>query len=388
MSANMSSQFVPNILIVDDIAANVELLFAVLEKQNYRLRSALSGELALRAVHEEAPDLILLDIVMPGMNGFELCQLLKEDNKLRDIPVIFLSALSEPIDKVKAFGIGGVDYITKPFQFEEVQARVKTHLELLRQKRQLQENYDNLSELEKMRDSMTHVIIHDLRAPLTNIYSILQIIVENEDKTLSENNIQDIEEAMRAAKRAIQIVSDVLDTSKMEGGQLRLKLTQCDLNVILEECISGMKPLFEGREIRVIPPKGSVTVMADREMIFRVVQNLLANAVKFTLNSGLIRLGVMPAGKRVRVCVQDNGPGIASDNIKGVFEKYGQEELRFLKQRYSTGLGLTFCKLVVEAHGGCIGVDSEEDKGSSFWFELPVNGPPQRKLEERYPSKG
>jgi len=385
----VSQQDVPNILIVDDIPANQELLFAVLEKNQYRLRSAVSGELALKAVNEEPPDLILLDIIMPEMNGYEVCRRLKEDVNLKDIPVIFLSALNEPMDKAKAFGAGGVDYITKPFQFEEVQARVKTHLALYRQKRRLQENYDKLRELEKLRDGMTHMIVNDLRAPLTGIYGILQIVSENDKKTLSEDNVRDIAEAMKAAKQTIQLVSDVLDTNKMENGQMMLKPAQCDLNRILEECVSGMKPLFEGREIRFVPPESPVTVLADREILIRVIQNLLSNAIKFTLrDGGFIRLAIEPDGHRVRVRVDDNGQGVEPENRQKIFEKFGQEELRFSRQRYSSGMGLSFCKLMVEAHGGSIGVEGKKDaaSGSSFWFELPVNGPVTRKPEACQPA--
>jgi two-component system sensor histidine kinase/response regulator len=376
MNVPISSQNPPTVLIVDDTPANLELLSRMLERRGYKMRAAVSGQLALQAARNDPPDLILLDINMPEMNGYEVCAKLKSDEKLKDIPVIFLSALSETTDKVKAFGAGGVDYITKPFQFEEVEARVETHLELRRQKRQLQENYDKLRELEKLRDSLVHMIIHDLRSPLTGIYSYLELIRRTEKNTLSADAVCYIAEAMKAVTQMIQIVSDVLDTSKMEEGQMKLKVAECDLSRMLEEGISGLKSLFEGREIRFAPPKSPVTVLADSEIISRVIQNLLANAIKFTpKGGGLIRLDIEPAGDRVRVSVEDNGLGIAPEYRQKVFEKFGQVELRAGYQRNSTGLGLTFCKLAVEAHGGRIGVDSEEGKGSSFWFELPVNGP-------------
>lgn len=159
---------------------------------------------------------------------------------------------------------------------------------------------------------------------------------------------------------------------------MKLKPAECDLGLLLEEGVSGLKSLIEGREVSFTPPESPVTVVADSEIISRVVQNLLANAIKFTPDGGLIRLGIEPAGELVRVSVIDNGPGIAPEYRKKIFEKFGQVESRAGRQRNSTGLGLTFCKLAVEAHGGNIGVDGEEGKGSSFWFELPVNGPRPR----------
>ncbi|OGV58520.1 MAG: hypothetical protein A2X49_13070 [Lentisphaerae bacterium GWF2_52_8] len=364
----------PSVLMVDDTPANLELLSGMLKGRGYKVRAAVSGELALRAIRNNPPDLILLDITMPEMNGYEVCEKLKSDEKLKDIPVIFLSALSETMDKVKAFGAGGVDYITKPFQFEEVEARVETHLELRRQKRQLQENYDKLRELEKLRDNLVNMIIHDIRSPLAAIYGYLELLGENAGKTLSADSVRYSAEAMKAAKQIVQMVSDVLDTSKMEEGQMKLKLVECDLSRMLEEGILGLKSLFEGRVVRFKPGKIPVKVLADREIIFRVIQNLLANAIKFTPKTGgLILLDIKPAGGRVRVSLKDNGPGIAPEYRQKIFEKFGQAGAGI--KRYSTGLGLTFCKLAVEAHGGGIGVDSEEGKGSTFWFELPEKGP-------------
>lgn len=377
MKEPINSRTAPTVLMVDDTPANLALLSAMMKGLGYQVHAAVSGELALQAARNDPPDLILLDINMPEMDGYEVCDELKSDERLKEIPVIFLSALTETIDKVRAFGVGGVDYITKPFQFEEVEARVKTHLELCRKKRQLQENYDKLDKLEKLRDSLVHMIIHDLRSPLMVIGSYLEFIKKDKSNILSPDSVNDIEEALKASDMMTEIVSDVLDTSKLEEGKMKLNLTECDLTRMLEEGSSGLKSLFRGREIRLVPVKSPATVLADREIVYRVLQNLLANALKFTPDGGLILLSIEPAGERVRVSVKDNGPGIAPEYREKIFEKFGQVEIRAGHQRYSTGLGLTFCKLAVEAHGGRIGVDSEEGKGSSFWFELPVNGPAQ-----------
>jgi len=368
----------PSVLMVDDTPANLELLSVMLKGRGYKVRAAVSGKLALQAARNDPPDLILLDISMPEMDGYEVCAKLKSEERLKDIPIIFLSALTETMDKVKAFGAGGVDYIIKPFQFEEVEARVEAHLELRRQKFLLQENYNRLRELEKKRDDLVNMIIHDLRTPLTIIAGYNELIAEDRKNILSGESAGYISENKKAVKQMIQIVSDVLDTSKMEEGQMKLKLGKCDLGGILEEAISGMESLLEGRKIRFTPPVSPVLVRADGELVFRVIQNLLGNALKYTPDgSGLIQLKLRPAGDRVRVIVSDNGPGIAPEHRQRIFEKFGQVGIREDHKRYSTGLGLTFCKLAVEAHGGSIGVDGEAGKGSSFWFELPVNGPGQ-----------
>ena len=239
MNDLIRAEIPPSILMVDDTPANLELLTVMLKVRGYKVRAAISGKLALQAARNAPPDLILLDINMPVMNGYEVCAELKSDEKLKDIPVIFLSALSETMDKVKAFGAGGVDYITKPFQFEEVEARVETHLELRRQKRRLQENLDDLHALEKTRDSLVHMIIHDLRSPLTGIHGFLELIREDEKKDLPKKLSHFIEEALKAAKQMIGIVNDVLDASKMEEGKMNLSPADCDLSRLMETAIGG-----------------------------------------------------------------------------------------------------------------------------------------------------
>lgn len=375
MNEQIFSENPASVLMVDDTPANLELLTGMLKVRGYRVRAAISGKLALQAARNDPPDLILLDVNMPDMNGYEVCEKLKSEEKLKNIPVIFLSALSDTIDKVKAFGAGGVDYITKPFQFEEVEARVETHLELRRRSLLLQEAYNKLSELEKLRDSLVHMIVHDLRSPLTGIFAYLELIGESKKNPLSAEQTANVEEAKKTARQMIRIVSDVLDVSKMEGGQMKLSLAECDLTGAVEECLRGFKALSRNRKIQFTHPGRPVAARADSEIIRRVVQNLLGNALKFTHDDGRIQIAVSPAGEKARVSVHDDGPGIPPEYRQKIFEKFAQVELPAGRQKFSTGLGLTFCKLAVEAHGGAIGVDSEEGKGSTFWFELPAGGP-------------
>ncbi len=209
-------QNAPNILVVDDTPANLELLSGMLKGRGYKVRAAVSGKLALQAARNDPPDLILLDINMPEMNGYEVCAELKSDDKLKDIPVIFLSALTETMDKVKAFGIGGVDYITKPFQFEEVEARVETHLELRRQKSRLQESYNELGELKKLRDNLVNLLIHDLRPPLTSICDQLELVKEKERTAMSADSAGRLAETVKTAKQLLQMVGTVLDKGRLE----------------------------------------------------------------------------------------------------------------------------------------------------------------------------
>ena len=364
-----------NVLVVDDTSANLRLLSGMLKDEGYLVRPVPSGKLALRAAESSSPDLILLDINMPEMDGYEVCQRLKADDGLRDIPVIFISALSETMDKVKAFSVGGVDYVTKPFQFEEVQARVETHLALRRKERQLQESYDQLRQLEELRDNLVGMIVHDLRSPLTGMYGYVELLQTFEAENLSDKGSKYLQQVSDSTDTLIEMVSSLLDVSRMESGEMPLNPESCDLAAIAGDVVEKLGGLRGGRELSLESPDAGATVTCDAELIRRTVQNLVGNSLKFTPADGSVRVRIEPAGEHVRVAVIDTGPGIPAEYRDRIFEKFGQVELREHRQKRSTGLGLAFCKLAVEAHGGEIGVDSEVGKGSTFWFELPTSPP-------------
>ena len=372
MNKPASSQKPPNILMVDDTPANLILLSDMLKGRGYTVRAAVSGKLALLAARSTPPDLILLDISMPEMNGYEVCRHLKEDERLKDIPVVFLSALNETLDIVNAFAVGGVDYIAKPFQLAEVEARVDTHLELRRQKRHLQDALDELREVEALRDSLVHMIVHDLRSPLTGIYAYLELIKETAAGALTAKLRVYVDDALNSTRQMIGIVSDILDTSRLEAGQLKPALEYFELEGAVDESIAGLAALSGTRKIRFVRSERPAIVRADKGLVLRVIQNLLANALKFTPADGVIGVSVTDAGDSLRLSFSDNGPGIAPEYRERIFKKFAQVELPAGRQKDSSGLGLAFCRLAVEAHGGRIGVESEEGKGSTFWFELPA----------------
>lgn len=375
MAAITMQPRVPSIMIVDDTPANLRLLTEMLKARGYKVRPVASGGFALQAARHDPPDLILLDILMPEMNGYEVCACLKADEQLAMIPVIFISALDETIDKVKAFTAGGVDYVTKPFQFEEVEARVATHLELRRQKHLLQENCDRLRELEVLRDDLVHMIVHDMRTPLTAISGFLQTLVMVEGDKLSAEGRECVDTALASTRQLVEMVSSLLDISKMEAGEMTLHLTLCDMRAIAREALVKVDSLKGERHLALLGSDEPVTVLADTALIARVVQNLLGNALKFTPDDGRITVSIETSAESIRALVQDTGPGIPAQYRERIFEKFFQVEKRSNTVRNSTGFGLAFCKLAVEAHGGRIGVDSEEGRGSTFWFTLPREHP-------------
>lgn len=364
-----------DILIVDDTHANLQLLGGMLKDRGHKVRPAPSGKMALQAALQSPPDLILLDIDMPEMNGYEVCAQLKRQDQTREIPVIFISALSETIDKVMAFGVGGVDYITKPFQFEEVDARVAAHLKLRRLQfdlatanEELRRSNEDLRRLQQLRDNLTHMIVHDLRSPLTGVLGAFDM-VEFEEKSLCSNSRKMLDLGRSAGRQILGMINSLLDISKIEAGELQPRCAQCDLVAAVREAVHLLGGLEGKRAISIESLEEPVLLAFDRELVIRLVQNLIGNAVKFTGPTGTIRITIAPGAGVVRVSVTDDGPGIAPEYHQRIFEKFGQVHTG--EARVGTGLGLTFCKLVAEVHGGRIGVVSEVGKGSTFWFELP-----------------
>jgi signal transduction histidine kinase len=363
-----------SILMVDDNPVNLQVLTSMLKQSGWRPRPVTSGRLGLQAARNEPPDLVLLDVNMPEMNGYEVCEALKADARLADIPVIFVSALGETMDKMRGFAVGGVDYVTKPFQLDEVRARVAAHLELRRQRRELQSSYDKLRESERLRDSLVHMIVHDLRSPLAAISAYLELFGEEAKEKLGAETQEDVASAMHATRNMIRMINGILDVSKMEAQMMKLDLRECDLVQVVGQNLHDLESLVGARRLAFERPAEPARVLADQEIVARIVQNFLANALRFTPADGEIRVGIVVEAEHVRVFVADTGPGIAPDFHRSIFDKFVQAGASALPRNLSTGLGLAFCKMAVEAHGGRIGVDSEPGKGSTFWFTLQRRG--------------
>lgn len=360
-----------NLLIVDDTPASLKLLAGMLKDAGYTVRPVTSGKLALDVAAAEPPDLILLDITMPEMDGYTVCERLKETPALKKVPVLFISALTETFEKVKAFEKGGVDFVTKPFQFEEVRARVETHLTLRRLQLDLERRYQELQQLQDLRDNLTHMIVHDLRSPLTAISGYLTLLKMGATE-LTDDHKRFVEKAGIGVSTLVEMISSLLDVNRFESGEMPLDKKICDLRSIAQEAIQSIEGLTIGRNVSQETSTSSVETLCDRDIIRRVVANLLGNALKFTPSEGTITVATTTRDGKARVEVRDTGYGIAPEHQGRIFDKFGQVHAKKERKTYSTGLGLTFCKLAVETHGGNIGVTSEVDKGSTFWFELPA----------------
>jgi signal transduction histidine kinase len=355
----------------------------LLAPQNYNLREAINGEEALRRIAEEPPDMVLLDVMMPKINGFEVCRRLKQDEKTKTIPVILVTALSEKQHRVQALEAGADDFISKPVDQTELTVRVKSLLriksyqdEISDKLREIAAKNERLLELEKVRDGLSHMIVHDLRNPLTAISTYLQLSALDAEN-LSEPQQERVDRCLFFCQELERMIQNLLDISKMEEGKMQLNREAVDLPEMIGEALKRFTPRVEERKIVLsFSGNGDIPKVAlDRSILKRVITNLVDNAIRYTPKGGTIAVSLDSAPWEEVLClvVKDSGSGFPPEYHQKIFDKFEQVRLKKDGDRAgSSGLGLTFCKLAVEAHGGKIWVESEGlGKGCTFLIQLP-----------------
>jgi signal transduction histidine kinase len=358
------------VLIVDDTIDTLRLLSDLLSEQGYDVRAVTNGRQAIQAVERDPPDLILLDIGLPEVDGYEVCRHLRASERSHDVPVIFITALTDTVDKVQAFEAGGVDYVTKPFQVEEVLARVKAHVALRRARAELADSLTRLRTLEHLRDEMVRMVIHDMRSPLASLLMDLRFLAGSA-KALSEDGQAALQSALKAVRELTAMASDVLDVSRLEAGSMPIERAVWDLTRMAREVCSVLETAGIERAVDV-ESAGAAEVTCDGALVRRVMENFVGNGIRYSPASTRVRISIASGNGAVRVAVHDQGAGVAPEDREKIFEKLGSLEDRRESSYHSVGLSLPFCKLAIEAHGGAIGVDSGVPAGCTFWFELPA----------------
>ncbi len=381
MSSLEFSENKGNILVVDDTLANLKVLTSLLESAGYKVRGAPNGKSALMICEKRPPELVLLDIRMPEMDGYEVCRKLQEEEKTKDIPVIFISALDAPDDKVKGFKAGGVDYITKPFQQTEVLARVRTHLQLqhtqLSLKRhsvELEAANQRLKELDQLKSMFIASMSHELRTPLNSIIGFSGILLQGIVGELNDEQKNSLERIHRSGNHLLGLISDVIDISKIEAGRIDTFFEQFPLKELVDESIDCIRPLAEAKGLKLIVNADSWPLMySDRKRLLQCLLNYLSNAVKFSVQ-GKITVSVGVKADNVEIKVSDQGIGIAKDDIPKLFEAFERLDTHLRVKAGGTGLGLYLTKKIAKQllHGH-VEVESQLGYGSDFTLLVPVN---------------
>jgi len=387
------------VLIVDDEAEDRELLRELLDKEGYLVLEAKSGEEALRLAMEASPRLILLDVMMPGPDGYEVCRRLRAEPRTRFIPVVMVTAHGDFEHRLLGIEAGADEFLLKPVNLLELTARVRSLLELRAYHDDLEESHRRLKESEELREKLTSLIIHDLNGPLSTMLFNVSVVLADHEGKLGDREKAFLQRARQSGEQLAQMVRNLLDISRMEEGKLLLNKEPLQVGDLIRESLAEVREQVKGRGILLdadLPP-ALPSLQGDRELLGRVLSNLLWNALDYTPQGGSIRVALRrvrrsrfkvrhqevqsstpdpgsrtPGDEFVEISVQDTGVGIPKAYQEKIFEKFAQIGVRVDKGRRGTGLGLTFCKLAVEAHGGTIGVESQEGRGSTFVFTLPL----------------
>ena len=359
------------VMIVDDVPDNLDILVDLLGGE-FNVSVATDGESALQHIAAHPPDIILLDIMMPVMDGFEMCRKLKEDVDLRDIPVIFVSAMDESVNKITGLELGGVDYITKPYDPQEVLARTRTHLVLRKLFVENEAARRTAIAAGRSKTAFLSAMSNQLRSPLNAILGFTDILRDGDFGEINGKQAEYLERIERDALQLLDLVNNILDTANIDAGDVELYVERFDLGGVIEAVTTSLRPAFRRKRISLeIDGEAYLgDVVGDRKKYLQILSNLLSNAAKFTGEDGDVRIRTERLSNGdVRLTVVDTGIGIRADRLDRLFSEFTLEGGK--QDTAHVGFGLHLAKRLAELHGGRIGVRSEFGVGSEFWVQLP-----------------
>ena len=361
------------LLVVDDVQTNVLLLKALLGKEGYGILVANNGQEALEVIRNENPDLILLDVMMPGMDGFEVAERLKSEEFRCEIPIIFLTALDDTQSIVNGFKLGVGDFISKPFRKEELMVRIKHQLSLVAARRIIEEKNEELRKTIAGRDKMYSVIAHDLRSPMASMKMLLNTIMMSVEKDKIDPDIFDmLEMSNKTSEEVFSLLDNLLKWTKSQLGKLTVIPQKLDISGLADGVVEVMNSVAEVKHIKLIrTDHESFFVYVDIEMIKSILRNLISNAVKFSNPDSEIKVGIKAEDGKVIVSVTDSGKGIKKEDQHKLLKDSPHFTTYGTNSEEGSGLGLLLCRDFARKNGGELWFESEENLGSVFSFSLP-----------------
>jgi len=360
------------ILIVDDTPANVSVLFDFLGENGYKVLVAQEGRRAIQKAEYAQPDLILLDVMMPGIDGFETCQLLKSKETTKEIPIIFMTALADTVDKVKGFKLGAADYITKPIQHEEVLARITTQLNFRRLQQQLQDHAQELERRNLELDAFARTVAHDLKNPLNAIIGYTEMLIGEctLGSTPNEETIWTLHSVDQAGRKMINIIEALLLLAGVSK-RTQVETEMLDMAHIIEQVKQRLDYMIKEYQAKIALPTAWPTAIGYAPWVEEIWANYMSNGLKYGGKPPYLELGAtVGSDKTVRFWIRDNGQGLTEEAQTQLFTPFTRLNKSSAEGH---GLGLSIVQQVVEKLGGKVGVETKLGEGSLFYFTLPAN---------------
>ncbi len=359
------------VLIVDDIPENLQVLGNVLLTHGLDVGFAVNGMQAIEAIEFNKPDIVLLDIMMPGMDGYEVCRILKSNPETADIPIIFLTAKNQTEDLVEAFNIGAVDFVTKPFNPSELLARVFTHLEIKKSRDIIRLQNEELQLLNASKDKFFSIISHDLKGPFTGLLGLTGLILQDKGSFDFEEVIDIVYKLDQSLKKQYSLIEDLLQWARIQTDRIEINKNRFNVKHLVNEVIMILKNNAEEKNIQIVNKlEDDYFAYADRFMYQSVLHNLISNAIKFSFHGSQIIVSIEEKDEYLYLTIKDFGVGIKPENISKIFRIDTHFTTLGTNNEKGTGLGLILVKEMVERNGGTIIVESELNKGTSFTFSI------------------
>ena len=362
----MKQNTTKSILIVDDNPMNLLLTSKVLENNGYLTKTAMDGKSALLEIEKEIPSLILLDVMMPEMDGFEACRIINRNEKWQEIPIIFLTANAQTENLIEGFEAGGVDYITKPFKSEELLVRVKNHLELAESKK-------IILEMNKSRDKLYSIIAHDIRSPLSGILQTIDAIDQGYFDPASDDFKEIIHHLRIRTKDTSTLLSSLLQWTRLQNENILLQFKETNIFTIINSCIQLLEANAIEKNIRISNNiQEDIEAWCDEVSIHTIFRNIISNAIKFTAHNGHINITAVKTASEVIICISDDGVGMSPETIQLIFEENQHYSSSGTANEQGTGLGLMLVKDFIKKNNGKIDIVSKIGEGTSFSVILPI----------------